>query len=219
MTECQALKTARESGSMLNFHKTSGCVMCVKTDVFLQFSSPSLAPVCGTNCPKTDAFSAYDGCVFGIVWNYTQKSPVRFRHRGMRFQHPKKCLKSYIIINAFSASGSTLLALSGTILKLHTCVCGIRLWNHLCVFSIGWLKAKKLTKNYICLPHFHLTNWICANCELYVYLSTLQLLKLCDHFHPHPKHSQPHHGPKFHKLWLKNVKRFLSQTLEGERRF
>ena len=67
MTECQALKTARESGSMLNFHKTSDCVMCVKTDVFLQFSSPSLAPVCGTNCPKTDAFSAYDGCVFGIV--------------------------------------------------------------------------------------------------------------------------------------------------------
>ena len=48
------------------FHKTSDCVMCVKTDVFLQFSSPSLAPVSGTNCPKTDAFSAYDGCIFGI---------------------------------------------------------------------------------------------------------------------------------------------------------
>ena len=39
--------------------------MYVKADVFLQFSSPSLAHVCGTNCPKTDVFSARDGCVFG----------------------------------------------------------------------------------------------------------------------------------------------------------
>ena len=117
-------------------------------EVSLQFSSPSLAPVCGTNCPKTDAFSAYDGCVFGIwvcvfgiVWNYAQKSPVRFRHmgmrfrhRGMHFQHPKNDQNDDI--NAFSASGYAFSAVSGTMLKFHICACGIGLRKHQCVSSI-----------------------------------------------------------------------------------
>ena len=145
----------RMTGRMLNhFSWTSDCVM------FLQFSSPSLAPVCGTNCPKTDAFSAYDGCVFGIgvcvfgiVWNYAQKSPMRFPHRGMyfrnsgmRFQHPKNVLNHYI--NAFLAYGYAFLALSGTMFKNHVCVCDIGLRKFQCVFSIDWIRAKKMTKNY-----------------------------------------------------------------------
>ena len=53
----RGLMTVRESGRMLN-HISWGLVMYVKTDVFPQFSSPSLAPVCGTNSPKTDVISA-----------------------------------------------------------------------------------------------------------------------------------------------------------------
>ena len=104
----------------------------------------SLHDQCGQNCVNllnpARNMSLQEGREIDV---FTTSVPVQIAsHKGQ--SRWRTSADASIFENCSRKQANAFLASSGAIRKFHTCVCGIGLRNHQCVFSIDWIRAKNL---------------------------------------------------------------------------